>query len=378
MKKNKRIRVLHLISGDLWAGAEAQAEILLSGLQRNPELELSAIILNEGKLSQKLKSLGIRVYVLDEKKHSSLSLFRKVRQILSKNRVQILHTHRYKENVIGGLAALFSGVPHLVKTVHGSAEPFRGIKKIKADFYDFLDRWTTRFLFDNIIVVSSNLAERLKERLNGASTVCIRNCVDLERIKADKSRAQVRRVLGIEDDSPLIGTAGRLVPIKGLDYLLKATTIMQAEFPGMKVLIIGDGPERKNLESRTSELGIDSKVIFTGQREDVYDLICAVDLFVLPSLSEGLPIVLLEALALDVPVVVSALGGIPEVITHLSTGLVVQPKDEQALAQACLSLLQNREQAKALAREGKRMVKERFSAEIMAQKVFQLYEVLTA
>jgi hypothetical protein len=128
MKKNKRIRVLHLISGDLWAGAEAQAEILLSGLQRNPELELSAIILNEGKLSQKLKSLGIRVYVLDEKKHSSLSLFRKVTQILSKNRVQILHTHRYKENVIGGLAALFSGVPHLVKTVHGSAEPFRGIK----------------------------------------------------------------------------------------------------------------------------------------------------------------------------------------------------------------------------------------------------------
>jgi glycosyltransferase involved in cell wall biosynthesis len=378
MKKNKRIRVLHLISGDLWAGAEAQAEILLSGLQRNPELELSAIILNEGKLSQKLKSLGIRVYVLDEKKHSSLSLFRKVTQILSKNRVQILHTHRYKENVIGGLAALFSGVPHLVKTVHGSAEPFRGIKKIKADFYDFLDRWTTRFLFDKIIVVSSNLAESLKERLNGVSTVCIRNCVDLERIKADKSRAQVRRVLGIEEDSPLIGTAGRLVPIKGLDHLLKATTIMQAEFPGVKVLIIGDGPERKNLESKASSLGINSKVIFTGQREDVYDLICAVDLFVLFSLSEGLPIVLLEALALDVPVVVSAVGGILEVITHLSTGLMVQPKDEQALAQACLSLLQNREQAKALAREGKRMVKEKFSAEIMAQKVFQLYEVLAA
>jgi glycosyltransferase involved in cell wall biosynthesis len=202
--------------------------------------------------------------------------------------------------------------------------------------------------------------------------------VDLERIKADKSRAQVRRVLGIEEDSPLIGTAGRLVPIKGLDHLLKATTIMQAEFPGVKVLIIGDGPERKNLESKASSLGINSKVIFTGQREDVYDLICAVDLFVLFSLSEGLPIVLLEALALDVPVVVSAVGGILEVITHLSTGLMVQPKDEQALAQACLSLLQNREQAKALAREGKRMVKEKFSAEIMAQKVFQLYEVLAA
>lgn len=378
MKKNNKIRVLHLISGDLWAGAEAQAAILLSRLKRNPELKLSAIIFNEGRLSQKLKSLGIPVDVLDEKEHNSLMLLGKVRRILSRDRVQILHTHRYKENIIGGLAASFSGVPHLVQTVHGPNEPFQGIKKIKADSYNFLDRWVARFLFDEIIVVSSDLGEKLKQRLDGIPVAFIQNCVDLEKVKSNKSRIEVKRNLGIEEDSPLIGTAGRLVPVKGLHYLLKATSIMQRESPRLKVLIIGEGPERKRLESTAAKLELGSQAIFTGEREDVYDLIGAMDLFVLPSLSEGIPIVLLEALALEVPVIASAVGGIPEVITHQYTGFLVQPKEEQALASACLHLLENRTQAEALAREGKKLVETKFSAQIMAQKVFQLYEVLTA
>jgi len=377
MKSNRRIKVLHLISGDLWAGAEAQAEMLLSWLKRNPELEVSAIIFNEGRLSQKLKSLDIPVYLLDEKRNNSLLLFMKVRKILSKDRIQILHTHRYKENVIGGLAGSSSGVPCLVQTVHGLKEPFRGIRKMKADLYNLLDRWTTRFLFDQMILVSSQQCGRFEERLNGRRTVCIHNGVDLQKIKANKSRIEVRRNLGIDKDSPLIGTAGRLVPVKGLNYLLKATKLMQSESPRLKVLIIGDGPERKSLEDTVSKLGIDSQVI-TGEREDVYDLISAMDLFVLPSLSEGIPMALLEAIALEVPVVASAVGGIPEVIIHQSTGFLVQPKEEQALADACLHLLGKRASAKALAREAKKTLKAKFSAETMAQKVSQLYEVLAA
>jgi glycosyltransferase involved in cell wall biosynthesis len=376
MKNNRRIKVLHLISGDLWAGAEAQAEMLLSWLKRNPELEVSAIIFNEGRLSQRLKSLDIPVYVLDERRDNSFLLFMKVRKVLSKDRIQILHTHRYKENVIGGLASALSGVPCLVQTAHGSSEPFRGIKKIKADLYDLLDRWTTISLFHKIIVVSSQQGEMFKERLNGSRTVCIHNGVDLQKIKAKRSRIEVRRDLGIGEDSPLIGTAGRLVPVKGLNYLLRAAKLMHRESPGLKVLMIGKGPERKSLEDTVSKLGIGSQVIFTGEREDVYDLISATDLLVLPSLSEGLPMVLLEALALEVPVVASAAGGIPEVITHGSTGFLVQPKEERALAEACLYLLENRAQARALAREGKKLVRTKFSAEVMAQKVFHLYEDL--
>lgn len=127
-EKNEEIRVLHLISGDLWAGAEAQAAILLSWLIRNPELKISAIIFNEGSLSQKLRELGIPTYVFQEKMCNSPWLLFKVKQIMSKNQIQILHTHRYKENIIGGIAAFLSGVPYRIKTVHGLNEPFGGIK----------------------------------------------------------------------------------------------------------------------------------------------------------------------------------------------------------------------------------------------------------
>ncbi|MGB8658693.1 MAG: glycosyltransferase [Candidatus Zixiibacteriota bacterium] len=376
MKKNKRIRVAHLISGDLWAGAEAQAAVLLSWLTKNPSLKLSAIIFNEGRLSQKLKCLGIPVYVFEEKRHNPFWLFMKVKQVLSKDKVQILHTHRYKENIIGGLASLFSGVPYRVKTVHGLDEPFRGIKKMKANFYNSLDKWTTKFTFHKIIAVSSHIGERLKKQHPGPPIVWIHNCVDLQKIKVSKSKIEVKRNLGVKEDSPLIGTAGRLVPVKGLDYLLKATTIMLRKFPDLKVLIIGEGADRKNLERLASELGVETKVTFAGQREDVYDLISAMDLFILPSLSEGIPMALLETLALGVPVVASNVGGITEVLVHGQTGFLVPARDETALADACLYLLKQRETAHLLADRGRKLVQGKFSAERMAQKVTHLYSSL--
>lgn len=376
MKNNEKTRVLHLISGDLWAGAEVQAAILLSWLTKNPALKLSAIIFNEGRLSQELKCLGIPVHIFKEKRYNPFWLFIKVKQVLSKEKVQILHTHRYKENIIGGLASLFSGVPYRVKTVHGLDEPLKGVQKMKANFYNFLDSWTTKFLFHRIIAVSSDIGGRLKKQHSGPPIVWIHNCVDLQKIKVNKSKIEVKRSLGIKEKLPVIGTAGRLVPIKGLDYLLQATPIMLSKFPGLKVLIVGEGPEREKLEKLASRLGVDSQVIFTGQREDVWDLIFAMDLFVLPSLSEGIPMALLEALALGVPVVASNVGGIPEVLAHRQTGLLVPTKDERALADACLCLLEHREKARLLADRGRKLVQDKFSAETMAQKVTHLYRSL--
>jgi glycosyltransferase involved in cell wall biosynthesis len=368
--------VLHLISGDLWAGAEAQAATLLSGLKKNPELKLSAIVFNEGPLSEKLKSLGIPVYIFKEKRCNSPWLFLRVKKVLSHNQVQILHTHRYKENIIGGLAAWFSGVPYRVKTVHGLEESFRGIQKIKANLYNLWDRWITRFLFDKIIAVSSHLAGRLQEEHLSVPIVHIHNCVDSEKIKVNKSKIEVKRDLKVIKDLPLIGTAGRLVPVKGLDYLLKATPLILGRLPRLKVLIVGEGPERNSLENLASRLGVDSQVIFTGQRGDVYDLISAMDLFVLPSLSEGIPMVLLEALTLGVPVVASQVGGIPEVLVHGQTGFLVPPRDEKALAHACQYILEHRKEAQLLSDRGRKLIQDKFSAEVMAQKVVHLYRSL--
>jgi glycosyltransferase involved in cell wall biosynthesis len=377
MTTGKRIKILHLISGDLWAGAESQALTLISSLNRKPELELLSITFNQGKLSQELRQLGIRTYVLDEKKNNVFQLFLKVRRILLEQKVEILHSHRYKENVIGGLAACFRRGPYLVKTVHGLVEPYKGIKKFKLGFYNFLDRWITRLLFHRVICVSHDISQKLRKELPNTEIICIRNCVDLERLKVGKHKKQTKRELGFEPDSPLIGTVGRLSPIKGMEYLLRASRILIERVPDLRVLIVGEGSERMVLVQLASKLGLDSHVAFTGHREDVLNLISAMDVFILPSLSEGIPMVLLETMALSVPIVATRVGGIPEILENGQTAFLVPPKDENALADACHYLLLHKKEAEMIAEQGAKKVRECFSAESMAQNVEQIYQHLT-
>jgi glycosyltransferase involved in cell wall biosynthesis len=198
--------------------------------------------------------------------------------------------------------------------------------------------------------------------------------VDLERIRADKPKAETKKQLGIEPDSPVIGTAGRLFPIKGIKYLLRASKIIIDRVQNLKVLIVGEGPERSSLQELTYKLKLDSHLIFTGHRDDVFNLISAMDIFVLPSLSEGIPMVLLEAMALRVAVVATNVGGIPEVLTNGQTGLLVPPRDENALANACRYFLENKKKAELITSQARRRVEECFSAESMVKNVTQIYE----
>lgn len=376
MGTNQKIKICHLISGDLWAGAEAQALTLISWLSRCPEFQLTSIVFNEGRLSQELSQLGILTSVLDEKKDNSVQLFLKVRRFLSKEKVQILHTHRYKENVIGCLAAQYPMGPYLVKTVHGLKEPFKGIKRLKAGFYSFLDRWASRLFFSKIICVSYGMEEELKKELGRSKVVCIHNCVDVSRVKVKKSKSLTKKELGIENNSPVIGTAGRLVPIKGTVWLLQAAQVLLLKLPDLRVLIIGDGPERYRLRQLTSEMGIESQVIFTGQRDDVYDLISCMDVFLLPSLSEGIPMVLLETMALEIPIVATNVGGIPELLRNGQTGYLTPPRDARALAEACQYLLEHKEEAEIVARKARQLVEGNLSVRVMVEKVAQIYRSL--
>jgi glycosyltransferase involved in cell wall biosynthesis len=372
----KKIKVLHLISGDLWAGAEVQAFTLISELNKNPELKLSTITFNKGRLSQELKQLGLPTYVFDESKNNPFQLFSKVKKVLSHEKVQILHTHRYKENIIGGIAAKLFGNIQLVKTVHGLAEPFKGIKKTKQKFYNLLDQWITKLFFHKVIGVSNQISEKLKRELPNSKVVCIHNCIALERIKAEKPVIETKKELGIRFDSVIIGTVGRLVPVKGIEYLLKSAKILGEKFPDLRLLIVGDGPAKNQLQELAKKLGINSSVIFTGHRDDVLNLVSCLDVFVLPSLSEGIPMALLEAMAVGVPVVASNVGGIPEVLEDGKTGILIPARDEKIMANVCQNLLEHKETRELLAIKAKKVVEERFSAAAMAEKVAQIYRSL--
>jgi glycosyltransferase involved in cell wall biosynthesis len=167
---------------------------------------------------------------------------------------------------------------------------------------------------------------------------------------------------------------GRLTTIKGYPYLLRATAIIARTFPHVRLVLVGDGPERAALADQAQKLGLDQIVRLVGFSAEVAEYIGMFDVFVLSSLHEGISISLLEALGLGVPAVVTAVGGNPEVIHPGRNGLTVPPGDEHALAAACLSLLADEGQRQEMGRRGQALVRQEFTKERMADKVQQLYE----
>lgn len=368
------MKVIHMISGDLWAGAEAQAFTLLSHLNKIANLELAVIVLNEGLLAIKLRELAISVYVLDESKTSAIDITNKVRRILVSERADILHTHRYKENVLGALASRWAGKPRLVKTVHGLTETFSPFNHLKASLYGLLDRAISRLLFDRIICVSNHTLQAVSKHYHQDQLICIRNGIDVEVTHASTNRADVRARLDIDLSAQVIGYAGRLVGIKGLEYFLEAISIVRSTIPDACAVLIGDGPEMNRLRTLAATLGIEDLVNFVGHRSDIYDLVGAMDVFVLPSLSEGTPMVLLEAMSLGTPIVATQVGGVPEILTHGVTGLLVTPGDAQQLATAIADVLTHKDKAQRQAAIAREAVQRNLSAQSMAEATKTLYK----
>jgi glycosyltransferase involved in cell wall biosynthesis len=372
----QRIKVCHIAHGDLWAGAEVQLATLLEVMRDDPALDLSVILLNDGRLASEIRSLHIPVTVLSEEHQNSLGLFMKMIGYLKEKRPNIVHTHKYKDNILGAGAAAVAGVPIVVRIVHGITEPFRGTAYVKMMGYEFIDRLVTSARVKKLIAVSSNIGVAL-ERLYGSGKVAqIHNGINLEKLKPSRDRKKVRDELGVETDDQVVGTVGRLTSVKGHEVLLRAADSLMKKIGNIKLLIVGDGPLMPRLKTVAHELGIEKKVILAGHRGDVYDFLNCMDVFTLPSIHEGIPMVLLEALALRRPVVASRVGGIPEVVEDGVSGILVAPHSATELQQGIERVLQDSTYANRLAQAGRLRVEEEFTATAMARRTADLYKSL--
>jgi glycosyltransferase involved in cell wall biosynthesis/protein-tyrosine-phosphatase len=366
------------MSADLWAGAEVQVATVASYLVERGDVELIAVLLNEGPLACELRRLGVAVTVIDESLHSAAAIFVALLRVLRDHPVDVVHTHRNKDTVLGVIAAKLAGVRGVVRTFHGESEPFHGWARARYRLYEAFDRVTLRCLADRIVAVSGKMAERLDRSGYGADRVaCIHNGVDLKRVRSERVREQVRRELGIAPAAPLIGTVGRLSPVKGHVHFLRAARLILQGERAARFLVVGDGPLRGDLERSAKEFGLQDACVFAGARGDVFDLVSALDVFVLPSLHEGIPMALLEAMALGTPVVATAVGGVPEVVADGVNGLLVASGDAPGLAEACLGLVRDAMKARKLALSARRTVEERFLREQNGQALVDLYRAVT-
>jgi len=242
--------------------------------------------------------------------------------------------------------------------------------------YELCDRGVTHLCVNKLIAVSSDIEKVLCVKYGAQRVIRIHNGIDLEVLSKSRARDEVRRELGVDSNCLLVGTVGRLTAVKGHEYLLKTAQLMLQKRRNVKFVIVGDGPLKVELQSLAAQLGITENVAFLGHQDDACALMEAMDLFVLPSLHEGIPMVILEAMALGRPVVASRVGGIPEVITDTVHGLLVSAGDPAGIAQACLKLVEDRNLAERYGQAGRARVEQQFSSVVMGGKVANLYRQL--
>jgi glycosyltransferase involved in cell wall biosynthesis len=240
-----------------------------------------------------------------------------------------------------------------------------------------LDSLWIRF-FDRIVAVSDEVKkDMVRYRIPEEKIRVIDNGISLERFDNPVETTKMKTQLGFEEKTRVIGTVGSLVIEKGHIYLLEAARQMLQGVKDLKFLIIGDGPLRKALEEKSEALGIKEDVVFMGQREDVPELLTAMDIFVLPSIKEGLPVVLLEAMAARRPVVATRVGAIPRVIGSKDTGILVEPKDISGLRDVLEGLIEDPKRRNLLARRGFDRVSTEFSSDEMCKHYLELYKEIT-
>jgi glycosyltransferase involved in cell wall biosynthesis len=241
--------------------------------------------------------------------------------------------------------------------------------------YELCDRGVTHLCVNKLIAVSSDIEKVLCVKYGAQRVIRIHNGIDLEVLGKSRARDEVRRELGVDSKCLLIGTVGRLTAVKGHEYLLKTAQLMLQKRRNVKFVIVGDGPLKVELQSLAAQLGITENVAFLGHQDDACALMEAMDLFVLPSLHEGIPMVILEAMALGRPVVASRVGGIPEVITDTVRAARVcwgSCRDRTGMSETA----GDHNLAERYGQAGRARVEQQFSSVVMGGKVANLYRQL--
>jgi glycosyltransferase involved in cell wall biosynthesis len=371
---DKKLVVTHIVSGDLWAGAEAQAFQLVSGLQANGIIKPTVVVFNTGVLFDKLTDLGIDVTLADEASLSPLGQIKTIRKHLRQHSTDILHTHGFKENVLGTASRYLSGVRYSVQTVHGSPESQPTWRAPQKKLPLILDSVITRFCQDVVVAVSEHL-HYLLEPLYPNKTVVIRNFIDTNELPT----SSLGHFDGKKDSdaSYTISLIGRCVPVKRIDLFIDTIASLRANH-NLEVVgrICGDGPLLEPMKQYAKNKGVSQFVCFRGFVHDLEPEWASTDVLMMPSDHEGLPMTLLEALLRKVPVVAHNTGGIPEVLDYGNSGVLVDIHSATGYADKLAQLLKKPEMAKQLVANGQNHVKGEFSKRDNIQKYEALYSAI--
>jgi glycosyltransferase involved in cell wall biosynthesis len=409
------IRVLHIITRMVRGGAQENTLTTVAGIHHRgweSTLVTGPSHGPEGSLEPECLAAGIRLIrapelVREFSPLQDLSTLRRLTTLLRKERPHIVHTHTSKAGILGRLAARRAEVPVVVHTPHGHV--FHGYGgRWKSSAFVQAERYCAPMADRLVALTPAELRDHLVLGVGRKEQwTVIHSGVDFAPFEACRGVGdQVRAELDVPAAAMVLGTVGRLVPVKGQRTLIDAFARLAPRYPRLHLLVVGDGPLHGDLVSQAKAQGlavvvhcgitaprpvnrpVDSGgsglrpahpgcvVHFLGLRQDVPRLLSAMDLFVLPSLNEGMGRVLVEAMAMELPCVASAVSGVPDVVEAGGTGLLVPPQNAESLAATLRTLLDDPALALEMGRRGRRKVIPEFSKERMIQKLEALYREL--
>jgi len=358
------LKVLMLNEVRDWGGGEVLTLDLARSLSRR-DVDIVLGCNRNSILQKKADKSGVQTISFPMRSEMDIFAVIFIANLIKRDKFDIVHCHTMRDHVLGSLAAKYLGGIPVIRSQHIHYPENPSILAQLA-----YKKWT------DVIICNSNYIKNNLEKVGidpGLLTV-IHNGIDLGRMDIKTDRELFSQEICLDGRESLIGCVGSLFRTKGQEYLIKAFPRVLEKFPGCRLVLVGDGPQREKLESLAGKLEIEGKVIFTGTRDDIPNILSCLDMMVIPSVwQEPFGLVNVEAMYSGIPLIATEVGGIPEIVENNITGITILPGREDLIAQAILRFLDDRDFARRVADNARKKVIEYFNADRMASETLQTY-----
>lgn len=370
-----RTRILFVIDNLQFGGGERVFSQIINGLNQD-NYKIFICSSPGSNFYESISNKDVHFLPLDFSKRFSPLLLFKLRKLIKKNKISIVHGQGTRAEFYARLANCFAGTSKYISTIAMPVEGF-DVAPFRKKIYHFFDRLSERYV-DRFIVVSDSLKNQLVQEhgINPDKISRIYNGIEIDQYSPenlDADRKRIREEFDTDENTHLVGAIGRLAWQKGFDYLINAVPGILKYHPNTKFLIAGEGPLEKRLRAQGARLRVSKSLIFTGFRNDIKEILSAIDILVIPSLQEGFPMITLEGMAMEKPIIGTEISGIKEQIEDNESGLLVRPGDTDALAEIIIRLLDTPDYARELGLNGRKRVKNDFSIQKMLAETEKIY-----
>jgi glycosyltransferase involved in cell wall biosynthesis len=359
------VRVCHIISGDLWGGAEVMVYHLLKGLRVYDEVKVSAILLNEGRLARELRELGVTVHIVNEGKISFFTIVRAIRGKIRKLHPDVIHSHGYKANILAGLVARTLRGIRLVGTQHGFPRAYVRRANLRRYLVHKCNSFILSRYFHRIVGVSQDIRTAFVKHhgFRDDKIAVIHNGIEFPNVVPKRDNGETF----------VIGSSGRLFPVKDYSFMVEIAREIRKQCKRFFFELAGDGPERDKVLLLIRGYDLNGAFRLRGHIDDMSAFYRGLDLYLNTSIHEGIPMSVLEAMAHWLPVVAPNVGGMREILDDGVQGFLLEDRNPEVFAEKCILLYENKTLRQRMSEAARKKVVQSFSIEQMAHQYYNLY-----